>query len=62
MLRRSKYDIAAIHAAMVVECPECHHKITPSEAVRFDSERYECPKCRAKFVPVEKSGPKVRIS
>lgn len=62
MPRRSKYDIAAMFAAMAVECTECHYKIPPAEIIRLDSERYECPKCRTKFVPPEKPGPRMRTS
>ena len=62
MARRSKYDFAAMHVAMAVECTECHYKIPPAEIVRLDSEPYGCPKCRAKFVTPEKPGPRMRTS
>ena len=38
MPRRTKYDLASIHAAMTVECPECHYRIPPDGRTPFEEE------------------------
>jgi hypothetical protein len=51
MPRRSKLDIKAIHAGLLVECPKCQYPIPPAELERPGGNWAEvrCPKCWADF-------------
>ncbi len=55
MPRRSKMDLAKLHASMDTTCPHCGFTISPAELVRIDSERVRCPSCRKDLVRKKKN-------
>jgi len=44
-------SLEAVRASLNIECPHCHHSITPAERMHIDTEHIRCPKCQKEFVP-----------